>query len=109
MDHTDLPVLVLPPRGPAVRPWLTSIVDDGTRALLGWSIALTPHAGTVLTALRMALVEDHRRGPFGAVPAMVRVDRGLDFAAEAVRDVCAALCVDIHRLPGYTPHRQGQG
>jgi putative transposase len=32
MDHKDLPILVLPPRGPAVRPWLTTVVDDGTRA-----------------------------------------------------------------------------
>jgi putative transposase len=47
-------VLVLPPRGPAVRPWLTTIIDDGTRVLAGWAIALTPHAGTVLTALRPA-------------------------------------------------------
>jgi putative transposase len=41
MDHKDLPVLVLPPRGPAQRPWLTTIIDDGTRVLLGWAIGLT--------------------------------------------------------------------
>lgn len=108
LDHKDLPILVLPPRGPAVRPWLTSVVDDGTRTLLGWAIALTPHTGTVLTALRMALVCDEARGPFGAVPVMVRVDRGLEFAAEAIRDVLAVLCVACHRLPGYQPHRKGK-
>ena len=108
MDHKQLPILVLPPRGPAVCPWLTSVIDDGTRVLVGWAIALTPHTGTVLTALRMALTADQTRGPFGAVPAMVRVDRGLEFAAGAVRDVLAALCVDPHRLPGFTPHRKGK-
>lgn len=108
MDHKKLPILVLPPRGPAVCPWLTSIIDDGTRALLGWAIALTPHTGTVLTALRMALVVDADRGPFGAVPALVRVDRGLEFAAQAIKDVLAALCVDSHRLPGYQAHRKGK-
>ncbi|GIF13978.1 Mu transposase C-terminal domain-containing protein [Actinoplanes teichomyceticus] len=108
LDHKQLPVLVLPPRGPAVCPWLTSIIDDGTRALVGWAIALTPHTGTVLTALRMALVVDEQRGPFGAVPAMVRLDRGLEFAAQAVKDALAALCVDTHRLPGFTPHRKGK-
>lgn len=86
LDHKDLPILVLPPRGPAVRPWLTSVVDDGTRGLLGWAIALTPHSGTVLTALRMALLPDPARGPFGGIPARVRVDQGLDFAAEAPRE-----------------------
>ncbi|MEV4283567.1 hypothetical protein AB0J56_47980, partial [Actinoplanes xinjiangensis] len=101
-------MLVLPPRGPAVCPWLTSINDDGTRALVGWAIALTPHTGTVLTALRMALVVDEQRGPFGAVPAMVRVDGGLEFAAQAVKDALAALCVESHRLPGFTPDRKGK-
>ncbi len=38
----------------------------------------------------MALVADPARGPFGGVPALVRIDRGLDFAAEAVGDALAA-------------------
>nr|BFE29687.1 hypothetical protein GCM10010200_019380 [Actinomadura rugatobispora] len=108
LDHKQLPILVLPPRGPAVCPWLTTVVDDGTRALVGWAIALTPHAGTVLTAIRMALVYDPARGPFGAVPAGFRIDRGLEFAARAVRDVFAALCVAPHRLPAHQPHRKGK-
>jgi putative transposase len=108
LDHKQLPVLVLPPRGPAVCPWLTTVVDDGTRVLLGWALMITPHAGTVLTAVRMALTYDEARGPFGAVPALVRIDRGADFAAEAVRDALSALCVRSHRLPGYTPHRKGK-
>ncbi len=108
LDHKQLPILLLPVRGRAVCPWLTSVVDDGTRALLGWAITLTPSTGTVLTALRMALVHDPARGPFGAVPAGARVDRGLEFAAQAVKDVLAALCVDPNRLPGFTPHRKGK-
>jgi hypothetical protein len=90
MDHKQLPILVMPPRGAACCPWLTTVIDDATRALAGWAIALTPHAGTVLTAVRMALVHDPARGPFGAIPARVRIDRGLEFAAEAVRDAFAA-------------------
>lgn len=108
MDHTQLPLVVLPPRGPALRPWITTIVDDATRALVGWAISATPHSGTVLTAVRMALVFDAERGPFGAVPAGVRVDRGLEFASNAVSEVLAALCVSTQRLPGYTPHRKGK-
>ncbi len=108
LDHKELPILVLPRRGRAVKPWLTSVVDDGTRALLGWAVTLTPTTATVLTALRMALTHDPVRGPFGAVPAAARVDRGLEFAAEAVTDALAALCVAPNRLPGYTPHRKGK-
>ncbi|MFF2313028.1 hypothetical protein ACFVVJ_16775 [Streptomyces albidoflavus] len=36
MDHTQLPILVLPPKGKALAPWLTTVVGDSTRALLGW-------------------------------------------------------------------------
>lgn len=108
MDHKNLPILVLPPRGGAVTPWLTTVIDDGTRALVGWAIAITPHSGTVLTAVRMALLADPARGPFGAVPGRVRMDRGLDFAAKSVKDVLAALVIDGHRLPEFSPHRKGK-
>lgn len=107
-DHKQLPVLALPPRGGAVRPWMTTIIDDAARALVGWSIALTPHTGTMLAAVRVGLVEDADRGPFGAVPALVRIDRGLEFAARPVTEALAALGVDVHRLPAYTPHRKGK-
>ncbi|WP_433464081.1 hypothetical protein [Spirillospora sp. CA-128828] len=53
-DYKNLPVLVLPPRGKACTPWVTMFLDDATRVITGWAISLTPHAGTVLTALRMA-------------------------------------------------------
>jgi putative transposase len=108
MDHKLLPILVRPPRGPSVRPWLTSAIDDGTRALVGWAIALTPHTGTVLTAIRMGMVLDPARGPFGAVPELVRIDRGLEFAATAVTDALAALSVQTDRLPAFQPHRKGK-
>lgn len=109
MDHKDLPIVVLPQRGlTACRPWVTTIVDDGTRALVGWSISLAPHAGTVLAAIRMAMVHDPERGPFGAVPAGVRIDRGLEFAAAAVYEAFAALCVDPDRLPPHHAFRKGK-
>ncbi len=108
MDHKQLPILVMPPRGAACCPWLTSVIDDATWVLAGWAIALTPHTGAVLTAVRMALVHDPARGPFGTIPAQVRIDRGLEFAAEAVRDAFAALSIDPRRLPAFQPHRKGK-
>jgi putative transposase len=98
----------MPPRGAACCPWLTTVIDDATRVLAGWAIALTPHTGTVLTAVRMALVHDPARGPFGAIPAAVRIDRGLEFAAEAVHDAFAALSIDPRRLPTFHPLRKGE-
>jgi putative transposase len=108
LDHKQLPILLLPPRGPAGKPWLTSVVDAGTRALAGYAIALYPSAGTVLTALRMALVHDPARGPFGGVPASARVDRGLEFAAAAVTSALGALCVTCDRLGPFLPYKKGK-
>ena len=36
------------------------------------------------------------------------LDRGLEFAAGAIRDVLAILCITVTRLPGYTPPLTGQ-
>lgn len=38
----------------------------------------------------------------------MRIDRGLEFAAEAVRDAFAALSIDQRRLPAFQPHRKGK-
>ncbi|MER7669629.1 Mu transposase C-terminal domain-containing protein [Kitasatospora sp. NPDC096128] len=108
MDHKQLPLLVLPPKGRPIMPWLTTVVDDGTRGLLGWALAVYPSSATVLTAMRMALVHEEGRSPFGAVPSRVRIDRGLEFAASAIEQVIGALCVTVHRLPAYMPFRKGK-
>ncbi|MFF1419881.1 Mu transposase C-terminal domain-containing protein [Streptomyces sp. NPDC058280] len=108
MDHKQLPILVLPPKGKALAPWLTTVVDDGTRALLGWAIATAPTSGTVLTAMRMALTHENDVSPFGAVPELVRIDRGLEFAAGAVKEILGGLAVVMHRLPAFQPHRKGK-
>jgi putative transposase len=103
VDHRQLPVLVQPLRGPAVSPCLTTVLDVRTRALLGWSLSPVPHAGTVLTALRTALVHDRTRGPFGGVPSGARLSESLEFATEPVRDVLAALCVACISTPSSIP------
>ncbi|NEB59736.1 DDE-type integrase/transposase/recombinase [Streptomyces sp. SID8111] len=108
MDHKQLPLLVLPPKGAALAPWITTVVDDGTRALLGWAIAISPTSATVFTAMRMAMVHDPAVSPFGAVPERVRIDRGLEFAADAVEAALGTLAVVMHRLPAFQPHRKGK-
>ncbi|MCX4529885.1 transposase family protein [Streptomyces sp. NBC_01551] len=92
----------------ALAPWITTVVDDGTRALLGWAIDLTPTSATVFTSMRMAMVHDPAVSPFGAVPERVRIDRGLEFAADAVEAALGTLTVVMHRLPAFQPHRKGK-
>jgi len=106
-DHKNLPILVLPPRGAACTPWVTSFVDDATRTITGWAISTTPHAGTVLTALRMGILPNEA-GPACGVPGMLRLDRGLEFAADAVTAAAGVLGVEVNLLPPYQPHGKGK-
>lgn len=73
----------------------------------GWAIALTPHAGTVLTALRMGMLPDDA-GPACGVPGMLRLDHGLEFAAESVRAAANALGVEVHVVHEYHANRKGK-
>jgi putative transposase len=110
-DHKNLPILVLPPRGPATTPWATMFVDDATRVITGWAIAVTPHAGTVLTALRMGMLPDADAagsGPACGVPGMLRLDRGLEFAAGSVRAAAEALGIETHVLPAFQANSKGK-
>ena len=107
-DHKNLPILVLPPRGRAVTPWVTMFIDDATRVITGWAIALTPHAGTVLTALRMGMVDDQATGPAHGVPRMLRLDQGLEFAAASVQAAVSALGTESRPMPGHQPNKKGK-
>jgi putative transposase len=108
-DHVELPILVLPPRGARPRkPWVTLCIDAYSRLLMGWSLSLAPNAATVLTALRMGMLIDPARGDFGGLPRAVRPDRGLEFVAEALAQVCAVLGVQLLPAPAYSPHLKGK-
>jgi putative transposase len=107
-DHKNLPILVLPTRGNAVTPWVTMFIDDATRVITGWAIGLTPHAGTVLTSLRMGMISDPVSGPAHGVPGLLRLDQGLEFAAASVKAATSALGTESKRMPGYQPNKKGK-
>ncbi|HET6548084.1 MAG TPA: DDE-type integrase/transposase/recombinase [Solirubrobacter sp.] len=108
-DHKQLPVLVVPPGGRRGRqPWVTLFLDDYSRAIMGWAISLQPSSAEVLAALRDAIVVDSGRGPFGGLPARLRWDRGLEFAAAAVEQAALALGVGVDPATAYAPHEKGK-
>ncbi|MEV8334298.1 hypothetical protein [Streptomyces niveus] len=51
----------------------------------------------MFTAMRMAMLHEPGLSPFGAVPERVRIDRGLEFAADAVEAALGTLAVVMHR------------
>jgi putative transposase len=108
-DHKQLPVLVLAPKGQRPQtPWVTWFMDAYSRLVMGWAISLRPSSATSLTALRMGLLVDPERGPWGGVPTMLRWDNGLEFAAAALTKAAAALGCVVSPAPPYTPHLKGK-
>jgi len=108
-DHKELSIELLAPRAQRPRrPWVTLFVDEYSRLIVGWAISLRPSQAEVLAALRKAVVVDAERGTFGGIPLMLRVDRGLEFAASAIQDAAATLGCLVHRCTAYEPWLKGK-
>lgn len=108
-DHKELDVPVLFPRAQRPRkPWTTLFVDGYSRAVMGWAISEYPSAASVLAALGEAVHVDDRRGPFGGIPARLRPDGGLEFAAGALEQACGVLAIHLDPAPAYSPTLKGK-
>ncbi len=108
-DHKELDVLVLFPRAQRPRrPWATILLDAFSRAVMGWAIADRPSSATVIAALGQSIRVDAERGPFCGVPATIRPDRGLEFAAGVLQQACGLLAIRLSPTPGHSPHLKGK-
>lgn len=102
-DHTVLDILILDREGNAVRPWLTVVADDYSRAIAGYFISLdAPSALNTALALRHAIWR--KANPewiISGIPEQLYVDNGSDFISEHIEQACFALKIRlIHSLPG---------
>ena len=80
-DHTLLDILVVGTDGKPVRPWLTTILDDCSRAICGYTVFLgAPSAMNTALALRQAIWhKSDPAWPMCGLPDVLYVDHGSDF------------------------------
>jgi putative transposase len=102
-DHTVLDILVLDEARRPVRPWLTVILDDHSRAIAGYFISLdAPSALNTALALRQAIWK--KPNPdwiINGIPEHLYVDNGSDFISEHIEQACITLKIRlIHSRPG---------
>ena len=92
-DHTLLDVMVFDAHGDAVRPWLTIIMDDYSRAIAGYTIFLgAPTALQTALALRQAMWrKQNATWPVCGIPDVLYVDHGSDFTSAHLDQVAADL------------------
>ena len=102
-DHTVLDVLVLGDGGVPVRPWLTVVMDDYSRAIAGFFLTTAaPSAVNTALSLRQAIWRKADPDwPVCGIPEQFYVDNGSDFGSEHIEQACLALKVRlIHSRPG---------
>lgn len=106
-DHTELDLVVLGPAGVPVRPWLTMILDDRSRAVAGYTVFLgAPSALNLLLALRQAIwVKTDPRWMVHGIPGVLHVDHGSDFTSHHLAQVAA----DLHLQVIYSAVARPQG
>lgn len=92
-DHTMLDMLILDANGAAVRPWLTAIMDDHSRAIAGYLVFLhAPSALQTALALRQAIWrKQNPNWPICGIPEVLYVDHGSDFTSDHLDQAAAAL------------------
>ena len=92
-DHTLLDILVLDEGGKPVRPWLTTVVDDHSRAVAGYMVFLSaPCALNTCLALRHAIWRKADPAwPVCGVPDVLYVAHGSDFTSRHLDRVAADL------------------
>ena len=109
-DHTQLDILVLDANGKAVRPWLTTITDDYSRAVAGF-LVFTGAPSTLQTclALRQAIWRkpNTTTWPLGGIPDVLYVDHGSDFTSVHLDQV--AINLKFRLIHSAVARPQGRG
>lgn len=108
-DHTLLDIEVLDPKGRGVRPWLTIVLDDYSRAVAGYTVFIgAPSAEQTALALHQAVRgKTNQSWPVMGLPDMLYSDHGADFTSARLERVCLDTHIQlIHSKPGVP---QGRG
>jgi putative transposase len=96
-DHTLLDIWVRHGDGPPVRPWLTVIMDDYSRAIAGFSVNVEAPS-TIQTALTLRQAIWRKSLPHWkiiGIPATFSSDHGSDFTSAHLEQVSADLKMSL--------------
>ena len=102
-DHTLLDILLIRPDDKAAKPWLTTVIDDYSRAVAGYFFSFdAPSALNTSLALRQAIwrKEDANWIVCG-IPDVLYTDNGSDFTSRHLEQVGADLKIRlVNSIPG---------
>jgi putative transposase len=109
-DHTMLDILVIGTDGRAVRPWLTTVLDDCSRAICGYFVFIGAPSAMNTTALALRQAIWHKSDPswpMCGIPDGLYVDHGSDFTSHQLEQTA----IDLHRriIHSAVARPQGRG
>ena len=108
-DHTPLDILLLHENEQAIKPWLTIVEDDYSRAICGYYLSFE-HPSAINTALALRQAIWRKTNPAWQVcgiPEKLYTDNGSDFISEHIKQVGIALKIQlVNSIPG---RPQGKG
>ena len=106
-DHTELDIVILNANQQPVRPWMTGILDDHSRAVCGYMVFVgAPSAMNTALALRHGIwPKNDPDWPMCGVPDRLYVDHGPDFTS----DHLAQTAKDLHFEIIYSTVARPQG
>lgn len=92
-DHTLLDIWVQNEKGKPVRPWLTVVMDDYSRAIAGYFINLKPPSAmqTALALHQAIWRKSHPKWQVCGIPEAFYTDHGSDFTSHHMEQVSIAL------------------
>jgi putative transposase len=96
-------VWVLDDAGDAVKPWLTVILDDYSRAVAGYRLVLQPPSArhTALTLRQAIWRKDDPHWHVCGIPEILYTDHGADFTSDHMKQVAIGLTMQlIFSFPG---------
>lgn len=102
-DHTPLDILLLCPDGQAAKPWLTTVIDDYSRAVAGYFLSFEdPSVLHTSLALRQAIWrKEEPRWIVCGIPDVLYTDNGSDFTSQHLEQVGADLKIQlVFSIPG---------
>ena len=97
-DHMLLDILILSEtNGKTIRPWLTVIIDDYSRAIAGYELSfLAPSAMKTALALRQAIWRKKEpQWSICGIPSILYTDHGSDFTSKHIEQVCIDLKIQL--------------
>jgi putative transposase len=109
-DHTQLDILILDANNQPKRPWLTTVIDDYSRIVAGYTVFLgAPSTLQTCLALRQAIWrKDDPAWPVCGIPEVLYVDHGCDFTSHHLEQVAADLKMQLVHSAVARPQGRGK-